>query len=258
MHNDSSLTLPMPVASGGTGGNSVVSAQTAMGLQIGSDVQAYDVELAALASVTSAADKLPYFNGSGTASLADFTTFMRTLSAKTDAAGVLAALNLTNSDGLSEGSANLYFSNERAQDAIGAALAADFVYNDAANSIGLRLRSVATPTRSLNTAFQISADRDAVVAYSVDVSCTLSLVTGQTGTIYLRYADDSGHTTNVKEVCRSQNGNTGSLTIGLNLTQNATGTLSGIIPAGKYAKLVTENNVGSPTFTYRSAQEVLM
>lgn len=119
-------------------------------------------------------------------------------------------------------------------------------------------RTFNIPTRSLNTAFQISSTRDAFVSYTVDISCTMSLTSGQTGTVTLQYADDSGFTTNVKTVQSAANGNTGTLTIGLALTQTGTAGLSGLIPAGKYVKLVTTNTTGTPTFTYRSAQEVLL
>lgn len=116
----------------------------------------------------------------------------------------------------------------------------------------------ATTTRSLNTAFQVSTTRAAFVSYTVDISSTLSLLAGETGTVILEYADDSGFTTNVVTVQSAANGNTGALTLGLNLTQTATGSLTGMVPAGKYVRLRTVNTTGTPTFTYRAQQEVLM
>lgn len=62
-----------------TGTISAASLRTALSLVIGTDVQAYDGDIAAIAALTSAADRLPYFTGSGTASLATFTAAGRAL-----------------------------------------------------------------------------------------------------------------------------------------------------------------------------------
>lgn len=119
-------------------------------------------------------------------------------------------------------------------------------------------RSFSAASRTLNSAFQISTTRDSIVSYAVDIASTISLTSGQNGTVVLEYADNSGISTNVVTVNSCANGNTGSLTIGLNLTQTATATLSGMIPAGKFARIRTVNTTGTPTFTYRTGQEVLV
>lgn len=113
--------------------------------------------------------------------------------------------------------------------------------------------SASTPSRALNSAaYQISSTRNSMVMYSIQISATISLVTGQSGTVLLQTSPTSGGT--YTTIATLTNGNTGTLTIGLNLTQTQSAVLSGFVPAGYFTKLVSS---GTATNSIVSQQEVV-
>lgn len=117
-------------------------------------------------------------------------------------------------------------------------------------------RSFAYVTKSLNTCYQLSVTRDLQVSYGVEISVTSTLASGQVGTVYLETFTNSGCSTGVQEVGRITNGYVQALGLSVTVTSNVAGALHGIIPAGLWVKLRTENNTGTPTFTARPGQEI--
>lgn len=88
----------VPVEAGGTGGNDPDSARTALGLAIGSDVQAYADGLQSISGLTTAADKMIYTTAANTYAVATLTAFARSILDDANASTARATLGLGSSN----------------------------------------------------------------------------------------------------------------------------------------------------------------
>ncbi len=94
-------------------------------------------------------------------------------------------------------------------------------------------------TRSLNSSFIVNSDKRSFVSYTIGITANLTLTSGQTGTVFLEVSPNGA---DWDEIGRISNGNTGTLAVGLNISQAVTSQLSGYVPAGYYVRLRTSGN----------------
>ena len=84
----------IPIADGGTGATTAATARAALGLIIGTDVQAYDATLQSISALGTAADKMIYTTGINTWAESAITAFSRSLIDDADAATARTTLGL--------------------------------------------------------------------------------------------------------------------------------------------------------------------
>lgn len=119
-------------------------------------------------------------------------------------------------------------------------------------------RIQAAVTRTFGTIFQPNATRDVLAFYSVQLTITASIASGQNGDVVLEIASNAEFTTNVQIVGINGTGQVYTLAVALQGVQPNTTQVSGFIPAGYYARLRTVNNLGTPGYLYRAGQEVTL
>lgn len=121
-----------------------------------------------------------------------------------------------------------------------------------------------TPSHSIVTTaaaangFQLSTTRDASVSYSVLITVTASIASGQSGYVVLEIASTNSVTaTDWVEIARESNSQVYTLAVAIQGVQGNGTPLTGKVPAGYYCRLRSVNVTGTPAYSYLSGQEVL-
>lgn len=133
-------------------------------------------------------------------------------------------------------------------------------YNDLTNKPTIPTipsRSFANGARALNSCFQISSTRDAMVSYAVDVTTTVSLGGSPEGSAYLRTYTNSGCSTGQVGIISGSSGQPTTLTVSVGQQIRGSVNLYGMVPAGLWARIETSNTgTGTaPAFAVRSDQQ---
>lgn len=94
---------PRPLTAGGHGATNATDARKNLGLEIGTNIQAYDALLQAIAALTTSADGLIYTTGVDTVALTTITSFARSLLDDADETTARQTLGANNANNLNAG-----------------------------------------------------------------------------------------------------------------------------------------------------------
>lgn len=126
-------------------------------------------------------------------------------------------------------------------------------------SVELPTRVVANAARALSTCFQISATRDALVSYGVDITTTLTLASTSRGSAYLRTYTNSGCSAGQVTVIGSTSGMPTTLSVTVGQQVIGTASLYGFVTRGLWARIETAVDAGTggavPAFSIRTEQQ---
>lgn len=97
---------PRPLTAGGTGATSASGARTALGLEIGTNVQAQDAGLQSIAGLTTTTNQMLYTTGTDLYATTALTPFARNLLDDVDAGTMRATIGADNASNLTSGTVN--------------------------------------------------------------------------------------------------------------------------------------------------------
>lgn len=109
------------------------------------------------------------------------------------------------------------------------------------------------------TGFQVHATKPAMVFYAIKINTTSSIGSGQEGEVYLDLASTNSTTPSDWAMANKiSNGQSYTLAIAIQGTQPLVQVVSGMVPAGYYVRLRSNNVTGSPTYSYITGQETVI
>lgn len=105
---------------------------------------------------------------------------------------------------------------------------------------------VTTRAVTIGTSYQPSTTRYTGVSVSVQIACSLTLSGGQAGAIALQTSPNNSTWTTAQQVT---NANSGTLVVGIAITNTNGADLQTTVPPGYYYRLTSISTTGTPTFS---------